>query len=108
MCEAEIRLGWALNTYYNKQNKAQDACNFSGQAVIQKTSTLNATCSTQVQAAGGVTGKALSGGQSSGSGGSGSGSGDKKNAGMALSVPFLGLNSLAILAASFLAGVAML
>ncbi|KAF3908436.1 hypothetical protein ABW21_db0202149 [Orbilia brochopaga] len=107
MCEAEIRLGWALNTYYNSQNKAADACNFSGQAQLAKTSTLNSTCSTQVQAAGGVTGKALSGGSTTGSG-SGSKSSGKPNAGVALSVPFIGLNALAMIAASFLAGVALL
>ncbi|KAK6349985.1 1,3-beta-glucanosyltransferase gas1 [Orbilia brochopaga] len=107
MCESEIRLGWALNAYYNAQGKAQDACNFSGQAELAKPTTLNSTCATQVQNAGGVTGKAVTDGSSTSSSAQGKSSG-KPNAGVALSVPFVGLNALAVVAASFLAGVAML
>ncbi|EWC48243.1 hypothetical protein DRE_02347 [Drechslerella stenobrocha 248] len=106
MCDAEIRLGWALNQYYLSQNSAATACDFDGQARVVTTSAMNSTCSTQVQAAGGTAGKILAGGSSTSSG-SKSDSSPKPNAGMTLSAP-AAVQSLAILAGAFIAGVFLL
>lgn len=97
MCDAEIRLGWALNTYYASQNSAADACDFKGQARIVTPSELNSTCSTQVEAAGGTKGKTV-GGSSTSTGSNGSKSSDKPNAGANLAIP-AGLSTLIVLAA---------
>ncbi|EPS39167.1 hypothetical protein H072_7037 [Dactylellina haptotyla CBS 200.50] len=100
MCDAEIRLGWALNTYYNAQNKASDACGFNGQAKLVTIGDLNATCSQQVEAAGGTAGKTVSGGSSTSE--NGSTSSDKPGAGATLAVP-AGLTALVVLVSMILA-----
>jgi len=46
MCNAKQRLGWALNRYYQLQNKASDACGFSGAATLVKP-TSAPSCSAQ-------------------------------------------------------------
>lgn len=35
MCNAEQKLGYVLNEYYNSQNQASGACDFKGQAVLK-------------------------------------------------------------------------
>ncbi|KAK6536406.1 1,3-beta-glucanosyltransferase gas1 [Arthrobotrys megalospora] len=100
MCDAEIRLGWALTKYYESQNSAASACDFERQARVATPTTLNSTCEKMVDAAGGTAGKALEGGSSTSSGKSSTES-DKPNAGSCLTPP-AGLSTLVILVASFL------
>jgi hypothetical protein len=49
MCNAKQRLGWAMNRYYQLNNKASDACGFSGAAKTTKATTAS-SCSAQSSA----------------------------------------------------------
>ena len=49
MCNTKQRLGWAMNRYYQKLNKASDACGFNGAATVTST-TKASSCSAQSSA----------------------------------------------------------
>jgi hypothetical protein len=110
-CNAEIRLGWALNQYYLSQNSASGACDFEGQAQLVTASSLSSSCSTKIDAAGGPSGTASSSGSTSSGGGSGgSSTTDNPNAGISLAVPgfsMIAFNMLIVLVASFFGGIGM-
>ncbi|KAF3942083.1 hypothetical protein ABW19_dt0203851 [Dactylella cylindrospora] len=111
MCDAEIRLGWALNQYYAAQSSAASACDFDGQAQLVTPSSLSSTCSTKIEAAGGASGTATSGGSNGSGSGSGSTSSDTPNAGVSLVAPgfsLIAFNMLIVLVASFFGGVGMI
>ena len=78
MCNARQQVGWALNAYYSEQNRAADACDFSGSATLQSAVAPTGSCKTLISQAGsqgtGTVTSAPSGTGGSGSSGSGGGS----------------------------------
>lgn len=82
MCNPNQQLGWALNTYYEKQAAAGNgasACDFSGSATSASPTSPSGSCATLISQAGNAgTGTVTS--QPSGTAGSGSGSGSGSSA----------------------------
>jgi len=78
MCTASQRLSWAMNSYYNKQGKTSDACDFNGEAQTQQPSSTSGSCSSLISEAGGTAGTgsvtSLPSGSSSHSGNAAAGS----------------------------------
>jgi len=54
MCNSTERLAWAMNQYYLHQNKASDACSFSGAGSTQAAATASSCTSLLAQAASGT------------------------------------------------------
>ena len=78
MCAPKEQLAFALNAYYEGQNKAKDACGFKGSATIkQAAATTAAGCGTLLAQAGKEGTGTLSGGAALATGGSGGASGSK-------------------------------
>lgn len=125
MCNPTQQLGWALNSYYERQKSSGNgasACDFSGSAKTQTPVTPTGTCMQLINQAGsGGTGTVTSapsgtGGSGSGSGGSsgsgsGSGSSSSSNAGVpGFSSPsYMGFTQVALcLSVAVLSGAGMI
>jgi hypothetical protein len=52
MCPVKDQLAFALNKYYNAQDKAESACTFGGSASTKATTAATGTCSAQIKEAG--------------------------------------------------------
>ncbi|CDM29952.1 CAZyme family GH72 and CBM43 [Penicillium roqueforti] len=52
MCSTKQQLAFALNKYYVEQDRAADACSFSGSATVKASTKATGTCSTQIKEAG--------------------------------------------------------
>ncbi|KAJ6130947.1 hypothetical protein N7523_001407 [Penicillium sp. IBT 18751x] len=52
MCPVKDQLAFALNKYYNEQDKAESACTFGGSASTKATTKATGTCSAQIKEAG--------------------------------------------------------
>jgi 1,3-beta-glucanosyltransferase GAS1 len=109
-CNSTVKLSWLMNSYFDSQNQAADACKFSGQAFTQSAQTPSGTCASLISQAGtagtGVvtsTNGALSGGGSNGSGGSGSSSAASGISGM-----FGDFRICVAVLSAFLGGVALI
>jgi hypothetical protein len=50
-CNDQQKLGYVLDTYYKHQNNAATACDFNGQAVINKAAAASGTCSAALSSA---------------------------------------------------------
>ncbi|KAF8541902.1 Glucanosyltransferase-domain-containing protein [Trichophaea hybrida] len=101
MCSPTERLSWAMNAYYEAQNKASTACDFNGNGQTQTPTSSSAACTTLLKEAGGVkgTGTVTSSPTSSGS-----------SATSAVSIPNIQLGTFKIAAAmvvAFIGGFAM-
>ncbi|KAK4153036.1 Glucanosyltransferase-domain-containing protein [Chaetomidium leptoderma] len=51
MCSARQKLGFVLDQYYQAQNSASDACDFKGQATLQKNGGAQSKCSAALSSA---------------------------------------------------------
>jgi len=56
MCGASERLSWAMNAYYDAQNKASTACDFNGDGQTQTPTSASGACATLLKEAGGTKG----------------------------------------------------
>lgn len=50
-CNPQQQLGYVLDQYYKSQNKASSACDFNGQATINKSPSASASCSAALSSA---------------------------------------------------------
>jgi len=108
-CNATVQLSWLMNSYYDSQNKAAGACEFSGQAYTQSAQSPSGTCASLISQAGAAgtgvvtsTNGALSGG---GSNSSGSGS---SSAASGISGMFGDFKICVAVLSAFLGGVALI
>ncbi|KAA8906515.1 Glucanosyltransferase-domain-containing protein [Sphaerosporella brunnea] len=107
MCNSTERLSWAMNAYYDSQNKASTACDFSGSGTTQAAASSSGSCSALMKEAGGISGTGTVTSQPSATG-SGSGS---ASAGNYLGAPSVNVGALKIgsaMAIAFLSGFAVL
>ena len=72
VCNANQRLAWAMNQYFEKQGSSASACDFNGAATTKSATSATGSCSSQMKAAGTAGTGAVSGtlvaGATSGSG----------------------------------------
>jgi hypothetical protein len=88
MCSAAQQLSFAFDRYYKSQNSASTACDFGGNANIQKAQSASGSCSTLISQAGSAgTGTVTS---------SPSSSGTKKASAGAITVPRLDIGLLSL------------
>jgi hypothetical protein len=105
MCNAQQKLGHVLDTYFRSQNSASGACDFDGQAVIQKKAAADPACKEGLESASAqnsVAATATSG--SSGAAGTGK---TAKSSSFAVPVPMKNLFTMGDVAIGLYAAVAM-
>ncbi|KAF7173955.1 hypothetical protein CNMCM6106_008065 [Aspergillus hiratsukae] len=68
VCSPKQKLSFAMNQYYNKNNKAATACDFEGKAQTQKAAGASGTCSSLIKEAGTAGTGSVSAGSTGGSG----------------------------------------
>lgn len=119
MCNPTQQLGWALNTYYERQRSSGNgasACDFSGSAKTQTPVTPTGTCQQLINQAGsGGTGTVTSAPSGTGGSGSGSGSGSGGSSSSSAGVPgfsspsYMGFTQVALcLSVAVLSGAGMI
>lgn len=110
MCGVKDQLAFALNKYYDEQDKDASACSFSGSAKTQATTKATGTCSAQIKEAGtaGTGTVSTEATATSGSGSSSTSSSFASPIGLHSSASFGSFQVAAYIATALLAGVGMI